>query len=53
MRGSEDIGSKGHFSAKKGIVCAKNPEGAKDFFSKMRMEHFLDSSKGSIVQKII
>ena len=42
MRGFKDIGSKGHFSAKKGGFWAKNPLGGKrEFFSKIRLEHFL------------
>ena len=41
MRGFEDIGSKGHFSAKKGGFGAKTPLGGKrEFFSKIRLEHF-------------
>ena len=41
MRGFEDIGSKGHFSAKKGCFGVKTPLGGKrEFFSKIRLEHF-------------
>ena len=32
MRGFKDIGSKGHFSAKKGGLGSKNPLGGHNFF---------------------
>ena len=40
MRGFEDKGSKGHFSAKKGALHQKTPGGKQEFFSKIRLEHF-------------
>ena len=46
MRGFEDIGSKGHFSAKKGFLGSKTPLGGKrEFFSKIRLEHFFSLAK--------
>ena len=46
MRSFEDIGSKGHFSAKKGGFWVKTPLGGKrEFFSKIRLEHFFRLAK--------
>ena len=55
MRGFEDIGSKGHFSAKKGGVLGQNPPGGANdnFFQKSAWNIFLDLSRCSFVQKII
>ena len=52
MRGFEDIGSKGHFSAKKGGFWAKKPMGGKrEFFSKIRLEHFFSLAKMQLCTK--
>ena len=52
MRGFEDIGSKGHFSAKKVFFWAKNPLGGKrEFFSKIRLEHFFRLAKMQLCAK--
>ena len=52
MRGFEDIGSKGHFSAKKGGFWAKTPlEGKREFFSKIRLEHFFSLAKMQLCAK--
>ena len=52
MRGFEDIGSKGHFSAKKGVFWAKTPLGGKrEFFSKIRLEHFFSLAKMQLCTK--
>ena len=54
MRGFEDIGSKGHFSAKKGGFWAKNPPGGKrEFFSKIRLEHFFSLAKMQLCAKFL
>ena len=46
MRGFEDIGSKGNFLAKKGGFGIKTPLGGKrEFFSKIRLEHFFSLAK--------
>ena len=46
MRRFEDIGSKGHFSAKKGGFWAKKPPGGKrEFFSKIRLDHLFSLDK--------
>ena len=46
MRGFKDIGSRGHFSAKKGVWVKR------ELYSEIRLEHFLDSSRCSFVQKL-
>ena len=52
MRGFEDIGSKGNFSAKKGGFGAKPPLGSKrEFFSKIRLEHFFSLAKIQLCAK--
>ena len=53
MPGFEDIGSKGHFSAKRGgFGGQKPPWGAiENFFQKSAWNIFLDSSRCSFVQK--
>ena len=52
MRGFEDIGSKGHFSAKKGFFGPKPPLGGeREFFSKIRLEHFFSSAKMQLCAK--
>ena len=52
MRGFENIGSKGHFSAKKGVFWVKNPLGGKrEFFSKIRLEHFFSIIKIQLCAK--
>ena len=52
MDGFEDIGSKGHFSAKKGGFGVKTPLGGKrDFFSKIRLEHFFSLTKMQLCAK--
>ena len=52
MRGFEDIGSKGHFSAKKGGFWVKNPPGGQTrIFSKIRLEHFYSLVKMQLCAK--
>ena len=52
MRGLENIGSKGHFSAKNGGFWVKTPLGSKrEFFSKIRLEHFFRLIKMNLCAK--
>ena len=52
MRGFEDIGSKGDFSAKKGGFWAKIPPGGQTkFFSKICLEHFFSLAKMQLCAK--
>ena len=52
MHGFEDIDSKGHFSPKKGGFGAKkNPGGKREFFSKIRLEHFFSLAKMQLCAK--
>ena len=52
MRSFEYIGSKGHFSAKKGFFGPKTPLGGKrEFFSKIRLEHFFSPAKMQLFAK--
>ena len=45
MHDFEDIGSKGHYSAKKGVLGQKPPWGANENFFKIRLEHFFSLAK--------
>ena len=52
MHGFEDIGSKGHFSVKNGVFGSKPPLGGKrEFFSKIRLEHFYSLAKMQLCAK--
>ena len=51
MRGFEDIGSKGHFSAKKGIFGPKPPWGANDNFFKNPLGTFFSLAKMQLCAK--
>ena len=52
MRGFEDIGSKGHFSAKR-FFWANPPSGGgkREFFSEIRLEHFFSLAKMQLCAK--
>ena len=51
MRGFEDIGSKGHFSAKKGFLGQNPPGGQRESFSKIHLEHFFTFPKPYLTAK--
>ena len=52
MRGFEDIGSKGHFSAKKGGFGVKNPPGGQTrIFFKNRLKTFFSLAKMQLCAK--
>ena len=51
MRGFEDKGSKGHFSAKKGVWRSNPLGGKREFFSKFRLEHFFSLAKMQLCAK--
>ena len=52
MCGFEDIGSKGHFQPKREVFGPKPPLGGKrEFFSKIRLEHFFSLAKIKLFAK--